>query len=489
MQTPTSITEDKLKTHRLFINGEWTESKGSTFKVVSPATGQTLGLMPVATEDEVKAAIDAAESAKERWRMTSRFERAKLIVSAAEELQKISEESAKEVTLEMGKPITAARGELELARKLLIDSAEEIKRVETSYIPCEDPRVRAFTMLEPYGVFAIIAPWNFPYVVPLTTLSYCLAAGNTVVFKPAEQTPIAGERIVQCFERAGLPSGVLNLVQGNGEVTGEAITSSNRLDGIGFTGSVEVGRRIAARQGDKLTHLVFELGGNGPIIVLDDADLAWTSQAVAESCYGNTGQDCQAAERVLVQESVYDKLLQEMLRVTKEWKAGDPLNEQTKMGPLVDESIASKVDRHISDAVANGAKVRTGGARAQGFPTKLYYESTVLDGVTPDMMIAREETFGPVCPLIRCGSVDEAVEIANSGDYGLSSSVFTKDARSAMLLSERIRTGEVVVNYPSTFFDLNVPFGGMRKSGIGRVYGRAGIMSFSQLKSVFWNVK
>jgi acyl-CoA reductase-like NAD-dependent aldehyde dehydrogenase len=482
------MTVTALKDHKLFINGEWIEGMGDSFTVRSPVDNRVLGEVPIATNDEVGAAIDAAESAKEKWRLTPRHERARLLLATVEEIRKISSDAASEITLEMGKPISIARMELDLSQKLLGGAAEEVKRLETSYIPCEDPNVRAFTLLEPLGVFAIIAPWNFPYVVPLSTLSYALAAGNTVVFKPAEQTPLSGERIVQCFERAGLPKGVINLVQGNGEVTGEAITSSSKLDGIGFTGSIETGKRIAGRQGDKLTHFVFELGGNGPIIVLDDADLESAARIVAESCYGNSGQDCQAGERILVLNDVYDDFLRKVEASTKEWRLGNPLREDTRMGPLVEESIASKVDRHISDAVKRGAKIRAGGSRATGFPTNLYYESTVLQDISPDMLIAREETFGPVCPLIRCETAEDTVDIANSGEYGLASSVFTKDLKKAVLLSERIRTGEVVVNYPSTFFDLNVPFGGMRKSGIGRVFGKYGVMSFSQVKSVIWNL-
>ena len=209
-----------LKNHKLFIDGEWIEGTGESFTVRSPVDNRVLGEVPIATKDEVGAAIDAAGSAREKWRLTPRRERARLLLAAVEEIRKISSEAAGEITLEMGKPISIARMELDLSQKLLAGAAEEIKRLETSYIPCEDPNVRAFTLLEPLGVFAIIAPWNFPYVVPLSTLSYTLAAGNTVVFKPAEQTPLSGERIVQCFERAGMPKGVINLVQGTGEVTG-----------------------------------------------------------------------------------------------------------------------------------------------------------------------------------------------------------------------------------------------------------------------------
>ena len=474
--------------HRLFINGEWVASNGKTFRRYSPVDGSLVASIPVATADEVNAAIDAASEAAEGWRRTPRVERAKTVSAAAEELRAISDDAAMEITMEMGKPHAMAKQELSLSRRLIADAAEQIRTLETAYIPCDDPNMRAVTMLEPYGVFAIIAPWNFPYLVPLTTLSYALAAGNTVVFKPAEQTPVAGERIVRCFERAGIPKGVLNLVQGTGEVTGEAITSSRKLDGVGFTGSIEIGKRIASKQRDNLTQLVFELGGNGPILVLDDADLPRAAHLVAEACYGNSGQDCQAAERVLVADKVYDDFLHKVVAATAEWEVGDPREADTKMGPLVEESIAKKVDRHISEAKADGAKIRTGGGRARGYPSRLYYRSTVLEDVTPDMQIAREETFGPVCPLIRCNTIDEAVEIANSGEYGLASSVFTKDFKKAMTLSERIRTGTVVINYPSTFMDINVPFGGMRESGIGRVNGKYGILSFSQLKSVFWNL-
>ncbi len=475
-------------TQKLFIDGKWVSSEGKSFTRLSPVDGSLVATIPIATEEEVKEAIDAAEAASEGWRLTPRGERARIVAGAADQLGAMADDAALEITMEMGKPLAMSRHELALSRRLITDAAEQIRTLETSYIPCDDPNVRAFTMLEPYGVFAIIAPWNFPYLVPLTTLSYAVAAGNTVVFKPAEQTPIAGERIVRCFERAGIPKGVINLVQGTGEVTGEAITSSNKLDGVGFTGSIEIGKRIAAKQRDKLTHLVFELGGNGPILVLDDADLPQAARLVAEACYGNSGQDCQAAERILVADKVYDAFVDKVIAATGDWEVGDPREAQTKMGPLVEDSIAKKVDRHIADAKTKGARIRTGGGRARGYPSRLYYRSTVLEDVSPEMQIAKEETFGPVCPLIRCGSVEEAVEIANSGEYGLASSVFTRDFRKAMLLSERIRTGEVVINYPSTFMDINVPFGGMRKSGIGRVNGKYGIMSFSQLKSVFWNI-
>ena len=203
---------------------------------------------------------------------------------------------------------------------------------------------------------------------------------------------------------------------------------------------------------------------------------------------GTRVQDCQAEREVLVLDEVYDEFVREIEANTGAWKVGDPLKPETRIGPLVDESIASKVDQHISDATKRGARIRTGGSRATGFPTDLYYQSTVLEDVSTSILIAKEETFGPVCPLIRCETVEDAVEIANSGEYGLAAGVFTKDFRKAMHLSERIRTGEVIVNYPSTFFDLNVPFGDLRRSGIGRVYGKYGIMSFSQLKSVIWNL-
>jgi len=479
---------DRPKEHRLFIGGRWVASKGETFTEKSPVDGSVLASIPVATAEEAREAIDAAAGAAEAWRMTPRTERARIVASAAEQLLSMAPSAAREITMEMGKPLAMSRHEITLSSRLIRDAAEQIRTLETSYIPCDDPNMRAVTTLEPYGVFAIIAPWNFPYLVPLTTLSYAVAAGNTIVFKPAEQTPLAGERIARCFERAGLPKGVINLVQGNGEVTGEAITSSHKLDGVGFTGSIEVGKRIAAKQGDKLTHLVFELGGNGPMLVLEDADLAQAARYVAEACYGNSGQDCQAAERVLVSDKVYDAFLERMIDTTKDWKVDDPRKASTRMGPLVDNSIASKVDRHIADAKRSGAKIRTGGRRAKGFPTDLYYESTVLEDVSPEMLIAREETFGPVCPLVPFESLDEAVAIANSGEYGLASGVFTRDLRTAMTLSERIKTGEVVINAASTFMDINVPFGGMRKSGIGRVNGKYGLMSFSQLKSVFYNL-
>ena len=471
----------------LYVDGKWVDSDKRS-NVNSPVTGKQIGSVPLADEGLVKAAIDSAESAKEKWRSTTRVDRAKLLLELGKQLHVIIDDVSQTITMEMGKPLLSARTEIESSANFITQTAEQIKRLETTYLPCEDADVISFTKLEPYGVFAIISPWNYPVFTSIAMLAPALAAGNTVVFKPAEQTPLSGQKLVECFDKARFPPGVVNLVQGPGEITGEAITSSKKIDGIGFTGSIETGRRIASRQADKLTHFVFELGGNGPSLVLDDADLPAAASWVAESCYVNSGQDCQSGERILVQEKIIDEFTKQMIEKTRPWQLGDPMRPETKMGPLVEEAIASKVDRHISDAVGKGAKALTGGNRANGYPTNLYYQSTVLSGVTPDMVIANEETFGPVCPLIKCGSIDEAIELANSGDYGLACSVYTRDAKKAMMLSDKIKTGTVTINYPSTFTDPGVPFGGMRKSGLGRIMGKYGIMSMSQLKSVFWNL-
>lgn len=474
---------------RLFIDGNWIEASDNTFTVTSPVDGRKIGTFPIADREHVSAAIDAASSAKEKWRLTPAHERAKLLFALAREIHQIAAgEASKNMTLEMGKPISSAASELEFAEKIVVQTAEDLRRIETAFFQSENPALRVFTLMEPFGVFAIIAPWNFPYLTPLLMLCPALAAGNTVVFKPAEQTPLAGQILTECFEKAGFPRGVINLVQGPGEITGETLTSTNKLDGVGFTGSIATGRRLAAKQAEHLVHFVFELGGNGPIIVLENADLSSAAIAVVESCYSNSGQDCQAGERILVLDSVHDEFVHKVIEETKNWKVGDPLKRETRMGPLVEEAVASKVDRHISEAITEGARIRAGGGRASGYPTPLYYQATVLDEVSPDMLIAKEETFGPVCPIIKCQSVDAAVEIANSGEYGLASSVFTKDAKIAMRLCETIKTGEVVINYPSTSLEPSAPFGGMRKSGLGRIFGRHGIASFSQVKTVLWNL-
>jgi len=478
-----------MQNSKLFINGKWVEAQHKEYmNVISPVSGKSLGKVSKAAAADVKKAVEAAKMAEEKWRFSHHTERSKLLYKVAKIMEDRLEEFARHVCLEQGKPISDARIEIQGCVDYFKGTAEDIKRLETAVIPSVDPNKRVFTMREPLGVFGVITPWNFPFDIPCFILSSALAAGNSVVFKPAEQTPLCGAKIVECLDQAGFPPGVVNLVQGPGETTGEAMSSSEDIDAIAFTGSIETGRKIAANAGSTIKTLLFELGGNGPIMILDDANLAKAIEGVSISCFMNSGQVCNSGERILVAESIHDRLVKGVTESASKLKLGNPLQEDTNMGPLIDESLAQKVDKHISDAKRLGAKVEFGGKRAKGFPTDLYYMPTILSNVTPRMLISREETFGPVCPILKCCSVDEMLKIANSTEYGLMSSVYCSNMRDAFYVAERIKTGTVAINTPSIYWEGRLPWGGMNKSGIGRQGGIYSLLAMTQLKTVIMDV-
>jgi succinate-semialdehyde dehydrogenase/glutarate-semialdehyde dehydrogenase len=470
---------------KLFIDGEWIDPSGKEyFEVHSPVSGKRLAKVPIAVNEDVKRAAEAAKQAQEKWRFTHFTERAKLLHRVANIIEKSIDKFVKELVLEQGKPVKDAKIEIQGCIDYFRGAAEDIKRLETSVIPSIDPNKRVITIREPLGVFGIITPWNFPWDIPCFIIAPALAAGNSIVLKPAEQTPLCGVRIIECLNEAGFPHGVVNLVQGPGEITGEAITSNEHIDAIAFTGSTETGRKIASQAGKTIKHLLLELGGNGPIIVLNDADLSAAIEATSISCFFNAGQVCNSGERILVQDEIHDKFVEGMVRAAAQVKLGDPFSPDVTMGPLIDEALASKVDQHISDAVSLGARIRFGGKRAKGFPTDLYYEPTVLEDVSTNMLINKEETFGPVCPIIRFTQIDEAIKIAESSEYGLMSSVFTKSMKSAFYIAERIKTGTVAINTPSNYWEGRLPWGGMKKSGIGRQGGCYSLYAMTQLKTI-----
>lgn len=474
-----------MRQSKLFIDGKWVESGKKDFlNVTSPVNGELIGKVPIADVTDVEKAIESAKRAQEQWRLSHFTERSELLYKTAKAIERKLEEFATHIALEQGKPISDARIEVQGCVDYFRGAAEDIKRLETAVIPSIDANKRVFTIREPLGVFGVITPWNFPFDIPCFILAPLLGAGNSVVFKPAEQTPLSGVKIVECINEAGFPPGVVNLVQGPGEITGEAITSNADVDAIAFTGSIETGRKIASQAGKSIKTLLFELGGNGPIMVLDDADLKKAIEGVSISCFMNSGQVCNSGERILVADSVHDKFTEGIVRSASKLKVGDPLEEDTNMGPLIGEDLAKKVDRHISDAKQQGARIRYGGKRIEGFPTNLFYSPTVLTNVTADMLISNEETFGPVCPIIRCSNIDEILEIANSTEYGLMSSVYCNNMKDAFYIADRIKTGTVAINTPSIYWEGRLPWGGMRKSGISRQGGKYSLLAMTQLKTV-----
>lgn len=478
-------------THRgmMYVNGEWKDGNGATFKVASPVDGTILGEVHEAGRDEVKEACEAAYEASKKWRYTHHSERAKLLNRATEILGGMVEEIAQNITKEQGKPIENARYEARTAVKAFSESAEDMARLESPVLQSMDSNKRILTIWQPLGVVGIITPWNFPFGIPVHNVAPILAAGNTLIMKPASQTPLIAGYIFEALDKAGFPPGVANLVYGHGSSTGEALTGSELVDAIAFTGSTETGRRIAESAGRTIKTMRLELGGNGPIVVLDDANIASAAKDVAGSCYGNAGQVCTAGERIIVDEKISEKFASAVVEESRKVKLGNPFEEGITYGPLIDETLAQKVDRHVADAKEKGATVKHGGGRAAGFPTRLYYEPTVIDGVTADMEINIEETFGPVIPIIPVAGPEEALSMAETSHYGLSAGVYTRDVSRAIYFAEHLQAGTVEVNSPPTYWHPFYPTGGMRKSGIGREGGKFAITTMSQIKTIILDTR
>ena len=423
----------------MYINGIWKEGEGAPINVVSPVDGAILGQIHEAGPDLVKEACEAAYEASKKWRYTHHSERAKLLNRTTEILRGKVEEIAQRITQEQGKPIESARYEAGLAAEAFRDAAEDMARLESPVLPSMDPDKRVITIWQPLGVVGIITPWNFPFGIPVHNIAPVLAAGNTLVMKPAEETPLIASYIFEAFDKAGFPPGVVNLIHGRGSPTGEALTKNELVDAIAFTGSTETGGRIAEMAGRTIKTLRLELGGNGPIVILDDADIAMAARDVASSCYSNAGQVCTSGERIIVQNGVRERFISAVMEETKKVRLGNPFDEGVTYGPLINENLAQKVDRHIQDAREKGATIRYGGHRAQGFPTQLYYEPTVIDGVNTNMVKNLEETFGPVIPVFPADSAAEALNIAETSYYGLAAGVYTKDVSRAVFFAEHHR--------------------------------------------------
>jgi succinate-semialdehyde dehydrogenase/glutarate-semialdehyde dehydrogenase len=396
---------------------------------------------------------------------------------------------ARTLTLEQGKPYhSEALGEVEHAVASFRNCAEQIKWLETAVMPVEAPTKRVFSIRQPRGVYAIVTPWNFPYMIPAEYLAPGLAAGNAIVWVPAPTTSLCAVELTRAIEEADLPPGALNLVTGPGPVVGDAIVAHPGTNGVGFTGSPGTGEQIMRRAAGK--PCLLELGGNGPTIILDDADIDAAAASAALGCFFNAGQVCCATERILVHPAVHDEVVAKLAERARAITLGDPLAEGTTMGPLNNEPTAEKTDRHIRDATERGATVIVGGKRAPGFATSLYYQPTVIDGMTPEMAGHREETFGPVAKVMTVADDDEALRVADDSELGLVSAVFTKDLKRAFRFAEALRTGIVVINDFTDYWELHIPFGGAsgKRSGIGRIGGKHALMEMTDLKTIVFDI-
>jgi succinate-semialdehyde dehydrogenase/glutarate-semialdehyde dehydrogenase len=470
----------------MFVDGGWTGSlSGETFTAESPATGEAIAEVPRGDRQDAQLAIGAANRAADAWAGATAFERAAAMHRVADQIEKRRDELARTLTLDQGKPLAESHDEVEELVLYWRNAAEDGKRLEGRLPNSVSPGKRVLLIRRPRGVIGVITPWNWPYTMPAELIAPALACGNTVVWTPASTTAVAGIALAECVVEADLPPGVFNLVTGPGSTVGDEIARNPGTHGVGFIGSTETGRKVAEAAVGKAA--VLELGGNGPVVVMDDADLDLAAEATVTACFLCAGQSCTAGERLLVHRDVRDEFVAKLARlVTERVVLGDPFAGGTTLGPLNNAGVAEKMDEHVADALERGAAVVSGGERAAGFPTDLYWPATILDGVPEDALVAREETFGPVAPVVSIDSLEHAIELANASPYGLLAAIFTRDLARGLRFAESVRTGWVNVNESSNYWESHLPFGGRSgtASGIGRVGGPAPMEAFTELQTV-----
>jgi acyl-CoA reductase-like NAD-dependent aldehyde dehydrogenase len=475
----------------MYVGGSWAESEsGRRTEATSPATGETIGSVPEGTRDDARRAIAAANAAAREWAGRSAFERASAMERVAEIIEERRDELAHTLTLDQGKPLRSeSYAEVDELIEYWRMAAGDVRRLEGLMPPSVDASKRVLAYRVPRGVVGVITPWNWPYTMAAEVVAPALASGNAVVWAPATSTSVCSVKLAECVVDAELPAGVFNLVTGPGSVVGDEIAASPGTHAIGFVGSVATGYRVAERAAGK--PLLLEMGGNGPLVVLDDAYLDAAVEATHAAAFLCAGQSCTAGEHFLVHEDVHDEFVDKLAAaVPRVIRLGDPFADETTMGPLNNEGTAAKMDSHVGDALERGALLVAGGARAQGFPTDLYYEATVLDRVNEEMDVAREETFGPVVPITTIRSEDEALAIIDSSPFGLLTAVFTRDLGRGLRFAEAARAGWVNVNESTNYWESHLPFGGRAgsHSGIGRVGGRFSMETFTELKTVVVNL-
>jgi len=472
---------------QMFVGGEWRSgASGETFEASSPATGETIGTIPRGDRGDARAAIGAARAAADGWARLTAFERAAKMHAVGDIVESRRDQLARTLTLDQGKPLKAeAFDEVDELVQYWRMAAAAPTRLGGELPNSFSPGKRVLLARRARGVVGVISPWNWPYTMPAELIAPALACGNAVVWTPAPTTSMCAVALAQCIADADLPPGVFNLVTGPGPVVGDEIARNPGTDGVAFIGSTATGRLVAQAAAGKATLL--EMGGNGPVVLLEDGDVDAAVQATLTACFLCAGQSCTAGERILVHRGVYDQYVEGLARaVTELVVLGDPFDDRTTMGPLNNEPVATKMDQHVDDALARGARALSGGARGQGFPTDLYWPATVLAGVPSDARVAVEETFGPVAPVVAIGSLHEAIDAANASPYGLLAAIFTADLARGLEFADRVRTGWVNINESSNYWEAHLPFGGGagKDSGIGKVGGAAVMHSFTELQTI-----
>ena len=474
----TAAPDSRFFRQECFINGRWVGGV-DRINVNNPATGAIIGAVPKLGRKETAEAIDAAHDAFLLWREKPAAERADICRNFYQALMDQQEPLARILTIEMGKSLREARGEVAYAAAFFKWFGEEARRIYGDVIPSPWPDKRIIVTKEPVGVVGSITPWNFPTAMIARKAAAALASGCTIVAKPASQTPFSATAYGVIAEDVGVPKGVINIITGSAAAIADEMCENPKVRKITFTGSTEIGKSLASKAMSHMKRVSMELGGNAPVIVFDDADLDRAVEGAMISKYRNSGQTCVCANRILVQSGIYDRFAEKFAAAAGRLKVGDGLEDGVDQGPLIDESAVKKVEHHIDDATSKGARVIAGGKRhAKGLS---FFEPTVLRDVTPSMLIARDETFGPVAPLFKFETEAEAIAMANDTEYGLASYFFTKDLARAFRVMEKLEYGMVAINEGVLSTEV-APFGGVKDSGLGREGSKYGIEDYIQTK-------
>jgi aldehyde dehydrogenase (NAD+) len=479
----------ETQTFRNFVGGEWVDAaSGDTFESRSPATGELIGVFPRSGPEDVDRAVEAARAAYEEWRLVPAPARGEILYRFGALVREHKDELALLISREMGKVLPEAGGDVQEAIDMSFYMAGEGRRLFGQTTPSELPDKFNMSVRMPIGVVGVITPWNFPIAIPSWKIAPALVCGNTVVFKPATDTPALGERFVELLVEAGVPAGVVNVVHGGGREVGERLVAHPDVPVITLTGSRETGVAVMKAAADNLKRVHLELGGKNAVIVLDDADLDLAAEGIVWSAFGTSGQRCTAASRVIVHERVYDALQSKLVAAAERMRLGPGWEEDTDVGPVINEGALEKIHSYTGIGRDEGAKLLTGGeiATGDGLEHGFYYRPTIFADVEPGMRVAQEEIFGPTTSLIPVESFDEAIRVANGVRYGLSSSIFTRDVNKAFRAMRDLDTGITYVNAGTIGAEVHLPFGGTKETGNGhREAGQAALDVFTEWKSVY----
>jgi alpha-ketoglutaric semialdehyde dehydrogenase len=477
------------KTFQNYIGGEWVDAaSGETFESTSPANGEAIGTFPRSSAEDVARAVAAAKAAYEDWRLVPAPRRGEILFRFAQLLTEQKEDLSQLMAREMGKVLPEARGDVQEAIDMAYYMGGEGRRLFGQTTPSELPDKFNMSVRQPIGVVGVITPWNFPIAIPSWKILPALVCGNTVVFKPATDTPTLGERFVELLIEAGVPGGVVNVVHGGGGEVGNAIVIHPDVPVITLTGSRETGVQVTKDAADRLKHVHLELGGKNAIIVLDDADVELAVEGILWSAFGTSGQRCTAASRVIAQEGIYDEVASRLVREAEKLRLGVGWDEDTDVGPVINQAALEKIHSYTTIGKDEGATLLTGGevASGDGLDKGFYYRPTIFGDVDPEMRIAQEEIFGPTVGIIKVGDVDEAIRVSNGIKYGLSSSIFTRDVNKAFRAMRDLKAGITYINAGTIGAEVHLPFGGVKDTGNGhREAGQAALDFFTEWKSIY----